>query len=188
MKNPLNTKIFYGWWMVSAAFGLQFMQASLLSQSIGAYIAVLREEFGWSKTALSGAAVIQQFEGALLGPIQGWFVDRFGPRGMIGVGVVTFGAGFMLLSRVDSLTSFYAAFVVVALGSGLGGYFPLTIALVNWFERKRARALSAMTLGFALAGMAVPIVALVAANVRLARHGIRLRGPDHRRGTCPSPR
>ena len=159
MKNPLKTKIFYGWWMVAAAFGLQFMQASLLSQSIGAYIAVLREEFGWSKTALSGAAVIQQFEGALLGPIQGWFVDRFGPRGMICVGVFTFGTGFMLLSRVDSLPMFYAAFAVVALGAGLGGYFPLTIALVNWFERKRARALSSMTLGFALGGMAVPIVA-----------------------------
>ena len=159
MKNPLKTKIFYGWWMVAAAFGLQFMQASLLSQSIGAYIAVLREEFGWSKTALSGAAVIQQLEGALLGPIQGWFVDRFGPRGMICVGVFTFGTGFMLLSRVDSLPMFYAAFAVVALGAGLGGYFPLTIAMVNWFERKRARALSSMTLGFALGGMAVPIVA-----------------------------
>lgn len=160
MKNPLKTKIFYGWWMVAAAFGLQFMQASLLSQSIGAYIAVLREEFGWSKTALSGAAVIQQFEGALLGPIQGWFVDRFGPRGMICVGVVIFGAGFMLLSQVDSLPAFYAAFAVVALGSGLCGYFPLTISMVNWFERKRARALSTMTLGFALGGMTVPIVAL----------------------------
>ena len=159
MKNPLKTKIFYGWWMVAAAFGLQFMQASLLSQSIGAYIAVLREEFGWSKTALSGAAVIQQLEGALLGPIQGWFVDRFGPRGMICVGVVIFGTGFMLLSQVDSLPMFYAAFAVVALGSGLGGYFPLTISMVNWFERKRARALSTMTLGFALGGMAVPIVA-----------------------------
>lgn len=159
MKNPFKTKIFYGWWMVAAAFGLQFMQASLLSQSIGAYIAVLREEFGWSKTALSGAAVIQQLEGALLGPFQGWFVDRFGPRGMICVGVFIFGAGFMLLSRVDSLPMFYAAFAVVALGAGLGGYFPLTISMVNWFERKRARALSSMTLGFALGGMAVPIVA-----------------------------
>ena len=97
MKYPLRTKIFYGWWITASAFGLQFLQASLLLQSIGAYIAVLREEFGWSKTALSGAAVIQQLEGALLGPIQGWFVDRFGPRGMICIGVVTFGAGFMLL-------------------------------------------------------------------------------------------
>jgi len=159
MKNPLKTKIFYGWWMVAAAFGLQFMQATLLSQSIGAYIAVLREEFGWSKTALSGAAVIQQLEGALLGPFQGWFVDRFGPRGMICVGVVIFGAGFMLLSQVDSLPAFYAAFALVALGSGLCGYFPLTISMVNWFERKRARALSSMTLGFALGGMAVPLIA-----------------------------
>src|SRR3990172_3434972 len=129
MKNPFKKKIFYGWLMVSAAFGLQFMQASLLSQSIGAYIAVLREEFGWSKTALSGAAVIQQLEGALLGPFQGWFVDRFGPRGMICIGVIIFGTGFMLLSQVDSLPMFYAAFAVVALGFALGG---MAVPIVAW--------------------------------------------------------
>jgi MFS family permease len=120
---------------------------------------VLRDELGWSKTALSGGAVIQQVESVLLGPVQGWFIDRFGPRGMICIGVVLFGAGFILLSRVDSLPAFYSAFVVVALGSGLCGFFPLTISLVNWFERKRARALSAMSGGYALGGMAVPIVA-----------------------------
>ena len=151
--------IFYGWWMVAAACGLQFMQAGLLQQSFGAYVAVLRDELGWSKTALSGGAVIQQVESAVLGPVQGWFVDRFGPRGMIRIGVVLFGAGFILLSRVDSLTAFYTAFVVVALGSGLCGFFPLTISLVNWFERRRARALSCMSLGYALGGMAVPVVA-----------------------------
>ncbi|OGA28094.1 MAG: hypothetical protein A3I01_18125 [Betaproteobacteria bacterium RIFCSPLOWO2_02_FULL_65_24] len=145
--------------MVAAACGIQFMQSGLLQQSFGAYVAVLRDELGWSKTALSVAAVIQQLESALLGPIQGWFVDRFGPRGMIRAGVVLFGSGFMLLSYVDTLTGFYAAFVVLALGAGLCGFFPLTVSLVNWFERKRARALSTMSLGYALGGMAVPLVA-----------------------------
>lgn len=152
-------RIFYGWWMVASACILQFVQSGLLLQSLGAYIAVLREEFGWSKTALSGAAVIMQMENALLGPIQGWIADRFGPRGMIRGAIVVFGAGFILLSRVESLTGFYVAFLVLALGSALSGYFPLTVTLIQWFERKRARALSAMQLGFAAGGMAVPAVA-----------------------------
>lgn len=159
MKTQSKGRIFYGWKMVAAACGMQFMQSALLLQALGAYIAVLRGEFGWSKTALSGAAVIMQMENALLGPIQGWIADRFGPRGMIMGAVVVFGAGFVLLSRVESLAGFYFAFVVLAVGSALTGYFPLTVALIQWFERKRARALSTMQLGFAAGGMAVPAVA-----------------------------
>ena len=49
-------KIFHGWRMVAAGSGIQFLQAALLHQGFGAYLAVLTEERGWSKTALSGAA------------------------------------------------------------------------------------------------------------------------------------
>jgi sugar phosphate permease len=146
--------------MVAAGFGLQLMQGGLLQQAFGAYVAVLREEFAWSKTALSGAAVIQQVESALLGPLQGWFIDRFGPAGMLRFGILVYGAGFVLLSQVQTLIGFYAAFGVLAVGSSLSGFFPLTVSLVHWFERKRARALSVMQLGYAAGGMAVPVVAL----------------------------
>jgi MFS family permease len=159
MRGWFRTPVFYGWWMVSAASVLQFMQSALLQQSFGAYMAVLRDEMGWSKTSLSAAAVIQQVESAILGPVQGWFVDRFGPQWMIRIGIVLFGTGFMLVSRVQTLYGFYGAFVVMALGSGLCGFFPLTVALLHWFERKRARALSAMQLGYAVGGMAVPVIA-----------------------------
>jgi MFS family permease len=146
--------------MVWASFGLQVVQTGLLQQSLGAYIATLREEFGWSKAALAGAAVIQQVESALLGPVQGWLVDRFGSRGMVQTGLVVLGSGFMLFSYVQSLAGFYAAFVLIALGSGLSGFFPLTIALMHWFEKRRARALSTMNLGGACGGMLAPLVAV----------------------------
>jgi sugar phosphate permease len=130
-----------------------------MTQSFGAYLAVLQAERGWSKTALSGAAALQQMETAILGPILGWFIDRFGPQGMIRAGIVLFGLGLMLLSFTESLGAFYAAFVVIALGSSLCGFFPLNVALIHWFERKRARALSAMSIGLAFGGIMVPLVA-----------------------------
>ncbi len=145
--------------MVAAGSGLQFLQAGLMTQSFGAYVAVLQEERGWSKTALSGAAALQQMEVAILGPVIGWFMDRFGPQGMIRVGVVLFGSGLMLLSQTDTLPTFYAAFIVIALGASLCGFFPVNVALINWFERWRARALSSMSLGLALGGISVPLVA-----------------------------
>lgn len=152
-------RIFYGWWMVAAGCGLQFLQSALLMQSFGAYVAVLRDEHGWSKTALSGAAALQQMEAAILGPLLGWIIDRFGPQGPIRVGVVVFGIGFMLLSRIDTLLGFYGAFVVMAIGSSLCGFFPINVALIHWFDRYRARALSSLSLGLAAGGMLVPVVA-----------------------------
>jgi MFS family permease len=152
-------KIFYGWRMVAAGSGIQFLQAALLHQAFGAYFAVLVEELGWSKTALSGAAALQPMEAAVLGPVLGWVVDRFGPQGMIRAGIVTLGVGFMILSRIDSLAGFYGAFVVIALGSSLCGFFPVNVAIIHWFEKLRARALSALSLGLAFGGIVVPVVA-----------------------------
>jgi sugar phosphate permease len=157
--NSTARRVFHGWYMVGAGMGLQFLQASLMTQSFGAYVAVLQAERGWSKTALSGAAALHQMEVAILGPVMGWIIDRFGPQGMIRIGVVVFGSGLMLLSLTESLASFYGAFIVIALGTSMCGFFPINVALINWFERWRARALSAMSLGMALGGVAVPVVA-----------------------------
>jgi MFS family permease len=152
-------KIFYGWRMVAAGSGIQFLQAGLLHQAFGAYFAVLIQEFGWSKTALSGAAALQPMEAAVLGPVLGWIIDRFGPQGMIRLGVVIFGIGFMLLSQIDTLWGFYGAFLVIALGASLCGFFPINVAIILWFERYRARALSSLSLGLAIGGVFVPVVA-----------------------------
>src|SRR5262245_52834111 len=152
-------RVFYGWYMVGAAIGIQFLQAGLMSQAFGAYLAVLSEEQGWSKTALSGAAALQQMEVAILGPVLGWLLDRFGPKIFVRGGIVVFGTGLCLLSQVHTLPQFYGAFIVIALGTSLCGFFPLNVALIHWFERKRARALSAMSIGLSLGGVMVPLVA-----------------------------
>jgi len=152
-------KIFYGWKMVGAATGIQFLQAGLMMQAFGAYVAVLSEEKGWSKTALSGAAALHQMEVAILGPILGWMLDRFGPRRFVRLGVVMFGVGLMLFSQVDTLPAFYGAFIIIALGVGFCGFFPLNVAIIHWFERWRARAISSMSIGLAFGGIVVPLVA-----------------------------
>ena len=152
-------KIFYGWRIVIAGGALQFLQSMLLNQAFGAYVAVLVEERGWSKTSLSGAAALKSTEAAVLGPALGWMVDRFGSQGIIRTGVVIFGIGFMLLSRIDTLVGFYAAFVVVALGASMCSNFAVSVAIIQWFEQRRARALSAVQVGSALGGIFVVLVA-----------------------------
>lgn len=151
-------KLFYGWRISFAGAALQFLHSALLVQGFGAYVAMLSQEKGWSKTALSGAAALQSVEGALLGPLLGWFVDRFGPRAMVQAGVVLLALGFMALGTVESLPGFYGAVLVVVVGASLCGYFPFSVTIVHWFRRRRARALSFMSLGLALGGVGAPAV------------------------------
>jgi MFS family permease len=152
-------RTYYGWWIVAGAIGLQFLAAGLMVQAFGTYVAVWQAEFGWSKTAFAVAFALQRAMMALLSPVQGWLIQRFGPRRVIGVGLVILAIGFVLLSRFETRAGFYLSFLVVALGVGLSGFLSLTSTIVNWFERRRASALALMQIGISAGGLAVPLVA-----------------------------
>jgi MFS family permease len=151
--------VFFGWYIVAGASLIQLLQNGLLMQAYGTYVPVLRAEFGWSSTALAAAFSLQRVESGLLGPLQGWMLDRWGPRAVIGIGTVIFGVGFMAFSQVNSLLTFYLVFVFMAVGASLSGFMSLTTTVVNWFERRRATAISLTQVGMSLGGMAVPIIA-----------------------------
>jgi MFS family permease len=108
---------------------------------------------------LSGAAALQSVEAAIIGPVLGWIMDRVGPQAMIRLGMVLFSAGLLLLSQVNAVSTFYTSAILMAIGASLSGYFPLSVALVQWFEKFRARALSIMSLGLAMGGLVVPLMA-----------------------------
>ncbi len=153
-------KVFYGWWIVLTAGGVQWFSALLWMSSYGAYVVLLQEEFQWSKALLSGAFALTRIESGILGPLQGWLVDRFGPRPVLSVGMALFGLGFIMFSQVQSILTFYGAFFMIALGASLGGYATLMVSLVNWFNRHRATAVSWSQLGYSLGGLCVPLLAI----------------------------
>ena len=153
MKRP-----FYGWWMVGAAIVLQAMPAGLLQQAFGSYVVLLERDFGWSRTVLSGAFSVVRVEEGLLGPLQGWMIDRFGPRVVMRAGTIIFAAGFFLFAQIDSVLGFYLAFMVMAIGASLAGFLSITTAVVNWFDRKRSMAMGIALLGTAVGGLLLPIV------------------------------
>ena len=105
-------RLFFGWWIVAGTIVIQGLHSTLLFLSFGAYLDQLQSAFGWSRTALAGAFSLGRIESGLLGPFQGWAIDKFGPRVNIQIGTVLFGGGFMLLSQVNSLWQFYAVFFI----------------------------------------------------------------------------
>ena len=151
--------VFYGWWIVGAGIGVQVLLTGLLMQAFGVYVSVLQADFGWSKTALAGAFSMQRIESGILGPAQGWLLTRYGPRNVMRVGLVMFGVGFLLFSRIDSLVEFYLVFMVMAIGGSLGGFMAVITALVNWFDRRRSTAMGIAYTGLSLGGLVVPLVA-----------------------------
>lgn len=129
-------------------------------QAYGAYVAVFKDQYGWSSTMLSlGYSTIQGTNG-VVGPGQGWLTDRFGPRAVVRVGLVILAGGLMLFSQITALGHLFPALFVVAVGMSLGGFLSVMVAIVNWFERYRATAISFITGGFAFGGVIVYLVVL----------------------------
>jgi MFS family permease len=151
--------IFFGWWIILAGIGLLVLTNGLLGQAYGAYVVVLKEEFGWTATAFSIAYAIQSAESGMLGPFQGWLLDRFGPRAVVRAGVIILGVGLVVFSQIDSLVGFYLVFLFMAVGSSLGGFMSVTTTMINWFERRRGTAQGLIQIGPAVGGLLVPLVA-----------------------------
>jgi MFS family permease len=108
-------------------------------------------------------------ESGILGPAQGWAIERFGPRTIMTVGIIMFGLGFIALSQVQTLLQYYLAFAVLAIGSSLGGFMTLATTTTNWFSKRRATAMGLMMTGMGIGGFAlVPLV-----TWSLAAHGWR---------------
>ncbi|MEE8517620.1 MAG: MFS transporter, partial [Dehalococcoidia bacterium] len=135
------------------------LQSSLLFLSQGAYLIEFERAFGWSRTSISGAFSILRVESGLLGPLQGWMIDRFGPRPVMMIGVLGYGAGFIALGQIQTLWHLYLAFGFLAIGASMAGFLTTHTAIAHWFIRKRARAMSLSSMGFAAGALIAPIVA-----------------------------
>ena len=164
-RTARRPKIFYGWYIAAAGFLTQFMFGVLMFHSFGTYVALMQADFGWSRTTFSLAFAAQRVESGVLGPIQGWVIDTYGPRKVMYLGLVVFAAGFMLLSRVESLPLFYISFLMIAVGSSLGSFLSVLVAIVNWFRRRRVFATGVLTMGFAVGGLTATPMALLIESI-----------------------
>ncbi len=149
--------LFYGWVIVAMGFIAQIF-TSFSAQGLSTYIGPLQREFGWSAATTAAGRSFQQVD-SFLGPLNGWLVDRFGPRVLMSVGVVLFAFAFMVFSWIDSLWAYYAACLLMALANSLVGLLVVSFSLNRWFRRKRSMAMGLAVTGFAAAGaIFIPVI------------------------------
>ncbi|MGF1599385.1 MAG: MFS transporter [Acidimicrobiales bacterium] len=149
---------FWGWRVALAGAGTQMLVAGLVQHAYTNYSVLLREEFGWSATLVAFGFAMNRLESGLLGPVQGWMIDRFGPRTVMRIGAVILAIGLMGFSTLQNAVQFFLFYFVVAVGASLAGFITVVTVVVNWFERRRSTALAVAQAGFPIGGVLTPAV------------------------------
>jgi MFS family permease len=147
---------FSGWWIVSVTAVLYGYGAGVNFYGFGVFFNPMREEFGWSRAATAGVFSLARLEGAPLGPIIGWLIDRIGSRRMMVAGLSLTGLGFISMYFIQSLWMFYVIYgLLIATGFSMGFFQASQAIVANWFFRRRSQALSYLAVGGGLGGAAL---------------------------------
>ncbi len=147
------------WWLVIAGCITHAVNTGFSYFGMSAFFPSFEREFGWSRTAISGAFSLARIESGLLGPIEGYLTDRVGAQRMLFIGLVICTLGFLSLSWVDSLPMLYAVIILgIVLGSSLGYNMPISVLIAKVFRERRSLAFGIFRMGPGISGPLVPVV------------------------------
>lgn len=142
-----STGFFYGWYIVIASWVMLFLVNAV---GVGIFFKPILEEFGWDRATLSSVHTFALLLFAIVSPFLGRFIDRFGPRAMLFVSLVTQTASSTVNGLATGLWHIFTGRFLYEIKA-----LQASQVLINrWFEKKRGRAQ-----GIAATGM--PIGALL---------------------------
>ena len=140
--------IYYGWYIVVATGFVMTIATVPLFHAMTLWAVALENQFGWPRGQLSLALTLTRIEGGLMGPLEGYLTDKLGGRKMVLIGFLILGVGFLIFWQIDAgfwpvapLYMFYAAYMVMAAGQGMGSWVPMMTTINNWFSRRMATAM-----------------------------------------------
>jgi MFS transporter, OFA family, oxalate/formate antiporter len=162
---------FYGWVVLGCLCCAGFSRQGGAVATLSVFVEPLTRQFGWSRTALSGAVSLGGVLAALSSPLIGPLLDRHGSRLALCLAVLGTGAAMLLLSLTNSLLVFYLLFCVARMN--WAGPFELGIysTLNNWFVARRAFATSIATVAQMAGLVAMPLIAQLAMRHHTWRAG-----------------
>ena len=172
-----RTPFYYGWLILGIASFATFCATGVSQVVLGGIQVYITEDTGWDASTLSYAATAGTWCSGLIAPVIGRLADRYGPRWLMPAGLLIAGVCFLLLSGVNTVWQFYAAYVVARAVSNpvLIGLVPRTAA-VNFFRRRRNIALAMVSTFRPIAGaINIQLFALIAIS-HTWREGFRYLG------------
>jgi oxalate/formate antiporter len=99
-------------------------------------------------------------------PLQGWLIDKFGPKWLIAIGALLSGLGWILSAQITSLYGLYATYgLFCGIGTGLV-YVGIVGLMVRWFPDKRGFATGMVAAGYGFGAIATtfPISDMLASS------------------------
>lgn len=129
------------------------------------FVNPLDAKFGWGRAAIQVAFTIFVLTETWLVPIEGYLVDRFGPKPVVMVGGILVGIAWIWNAYADSLTALYCSAAIGGVGAG-AVYGTCVGNALKWFPDRRGLAAGLTAAGFG-AGSALtvlPIQAIIKAS------------------------
>jgi len=168
------------WWVVFATVcGLLVGAGPINVFTFGVFLKPITEDLGLSRGAFSAALTVHVTIAAIVLPVIGWLVDRWGARRIMLPGLLLYAlatVSYGLLQASPLLLSFLI-FVLTGLVGGVQSPIPYAAVIAQWFDRERGLALDIGTAGVGLGVALVPQVAALlidAVGWRLAYVGLAI--------------
>jgi OFA family oxalate/formate antiporter-like MFS transporter len=120
------------------------------------FVNPMHDKMGWTSAQIQVAFSIFVLTETWLVPVEGWLMDKFGPRPVVLAGGVLAGLSWVLNSMATSLEMLYFAAVVAGVGAGCV-YGTCVANALKWFPDKRGLAAGLTAAGFG-AGAAITVV------------------------------
>ena len=132
---------FYYGWIIVASVALSMTASSATAAPVfSIFIEPWSNEFGWSRTAISGVFSFATVMAAFVGPLVGRGLDRYGGRVILGVGALLIAASLISVSFASNLVFLYAAFSVGRMAMMNIQNLASHTVIANWFIHRRAFA------------------------------------------------
>lgn len=152
----VNQVFYYGWVIVFISALASFFSSPGQTYSISAFIDSYIGEFGYSRTLISTIYSVATICSGLLLVWVGKAVDKFGQRIMFIVVGFSFTVSIFFNSFIINLPMIFIGFFLLRyFGQGSLTLIPSSL-VPQWFEKRRALALSLLTLGTIFGNMLVP--------------------------------
>ncbi|MBC7502435.1 MAG: oxalate/formate MFS antiporter [Herminiimonas sp.] len=124
------------------------------------FVNPIADKYGWSRAAIQVAFTIFVLTETWLVPIEGYLVDKFGPRPVVMGGGLLCGIGWIMNSYANTLPLLYFAAAVSGVGAG-AVYGTCVGNALKWFPDRRGLAAGLTAAGFG-AGSALTIIPISA--------------------------
>src|ERR1700693_258786 len=124
------------------------------------FVNPIADKYGWSKAAIQVAFSIFVLTETWLVPIEGYLVDRFGPKPVVMAGGILVGIAWGVNGFAESLAVLYVAAAIGGVGAG-AVYGTCVGNALKWFPDRRGLAAGLTAAGFGM-GSALTIIPIAA--------------------------